>query len=356
MKKWLIPITVVLVLLAVPLISADTQSDLWDSLKVGYHFNQVTLASQDLDIKGNYNLTPGGAPAPANFTESDMILGSGAGDCGGYRDGRYFQIDAGFTSTAVNKTFSFWLKSILNSASGQLIYLDSQSGRTFLGEDFDGNPIYYDGSTSTFNAIDVDDYYPNWFYITAITDGTNSNIMWYINGVNIENVTNGITNLGGITRLCELFNAGSSQSYNGFIDEFLIFEKTLTQTEIDYLYNGGTGRELTEPPADSVPPALNITSPVNTTYIEGKILIDFNGTDISGVDSLWYYNGTGNTTYSVLINVSLSDGDYNYTFYANDTYGNIAEETVSFTMLLFLYPFQFSVQDYGREWIRINWT
>lgn len=106
---------------------------------------------------------------------------------------------------------------------------------------------------------------------------------------------------------------------------------------------------------DNTPPIITVTSPINTTYFEdvdNTILINFTAIDPAGIDALFYDNETGNTTYTVPVNVTLTTGIYTYTFYANDSLGNLGSETVLFNVSLG--PLNISIIDIGEEWIKIQ--
>ena len=76
-----------------------------------------------------------------------------------------------------------------------------------------------------------------------------------------------------------------------------------------------------------LPPNITISSPLNTTYnTTNTILIDFNATDDVSVSSLWYNNGTTNITHTAPVNLTLSNGNYTFTFYANDSANNVVSE------------------------------
>ena len=78
-------------------------------------------------------------------------------------------------------------------------------------------------------------------------------------------------------------------------------------------------------------PVLSVSSPTNISYPSNNITINFTATD-SYLDSLWYFNGSINISYTRPINITLADGKYNFIFYSNDSSNNIASQQVSFTV------------------------
>ena len=85
-------------------------------------------------------------------------------------------------------------------------------------------------------------------------------------------------------------------------------------------------------PLDGSPPIITVYSPINTTYDILNITIHFNATDTSGVSDLWYYNTTDNISYSSIDYALLPQGEYTFTFYANDTLNNVGSIDVKFTI------------------------
>jgi hypothetical protein len=84
---------------------------------------------------------------------------------------------------------------------------------------------------------------------------------------------------------------------------------------------------------DTGPPTITLVTPENTTYVTDSVDLNFSAVDISGISWTGYsLDGgdnitSGNTTFS-----GLSEGQHNVTVYANDTAGNMASETVHFTV------------------------
>jgi hypothetical protein len=86
---------------------------------------------------------------------------------------------------------------------------------------------------------------------------------------------------------------------------------------------------------DVTAPNITVYSPTNisyTTYAESMFLINFTATDNMAIDDIWYNNGTSNVTYTSANNITLTSGEYTFTFYANDTAGNVNSTQVSFNV------------------------
>ncbi|HYD03749.1 MAG TPA: PGF-pre-PGF domain-containing protein, partial [Alphaproteobacteria bacterium] len=90
---------------------------------------------------------------------------------------------------------------------------------------------------------------------------------------------------------------------------------------------------------DDGAPTISVASPLNMTYNDSKIDLNYSASDsISGIDECWYsVSGTiniSNTTLSSCINATLylMNGNYTLTLYANDTVNNIAAKTALFNI------------------------
>jgi len=86
------------------------------------------------------------------------------------------------------------------------------------------------------------------------------------------------------------------------------------------------------PQNDTTPPEIIVYSPLSQTYNNSLILVNFTAIDNSGIDKLWYNNGSVNISYTNPVTENLSDGTYTYIFYANDTSGNVNSTTRSFVI------------------------
>lgn len=130
----------------------------------------------------------------------------------------------------------------------------------------------------------------------------------------------------------EILNIGFPyQSANGgdseWVDEVGLWNRSLTESEISQLYDGGTGTFYSEIPADN-PPIVEINSPVSY-YNSSSVIITFNGSasDNRKIENISFWlNGERNETYTLssgnYTNLTLSrilaDGVYNWTYSATD--------------------------------------
>ncbi|MCX6749154.1 MAG: putative Ig domain-containing protein, partial [Candidatus Pacearchaeota archaeon] len=88
---------------------------------------------------------------------------------------------------------------------------------------------------------------------------------------------------------------------------------------------------------DTTPPVINIISPINlANYTSHIISINYTATD-ANLATCWYSLDNGVTNINVACNslitgITSVEGSNTWTIYANDTSGNIASQTVTFTV------------------------
>ena len=145
---------------------------------------------------------------------------------------------------------------------------------------------------------------------------------------------------GGINLFSSCYLDGNWKMDHVKFDEMMIWNRTLSASEILNLYDGGAGTFYSG--IVQIPPNVIINSPANSTY---NIPINFtvNATDGSGISNCWVTlnAGVSNITLENLVGdiynytapAVYSDGGYLAEFYCNDTGGSInGTETVSFTV------------------------
>lgn len=95
-----------------------------------------------------------------------------------------------------------------------------------------------------------------WYFVYAYHDVHEDEI-----GISVNNgPVNTLAYNGGVrngTSYLRLGSIGASQYFDGELDEWAIWDRTLTPQELEYLYNGGEGRAYPfgEPPVESEAPA-----------------------------------------------------------------------------------------------------
>ncbi len=79
---------------------------------------------------------------------------------------------------------------------------------------------------------------------------------------------------------------------------------------------------------DRVAPSLIVLNPQNMNYSNSTILVNISGNG----ENIWFFNGTGNSTYTSATYVVFTQGGNQLIAYANDSAGNINLSSVSFNV------------------------
>jgi len=226
--------------------------------------------------------------------------------------GQYFTKSSGYSSAATGLpltdfTYSIWFKSavidgeflnpfifsITNASAYFGLWIHSTpSGNTNKVE------ITYNGTTE----VTTIDGTSNASYQHLVITQTNSNIKYYLNGSLLDNFN--VTELTGDSTNIYLGQSSSSHEYKGDMDEFGIWNRVLTSTEITELYNSGAG--LTYPFGEK-----NVDA--NFDYVTDKtnaqIILEDTSTVVGATEiTQWTYLLDDTNIYYSIIN-----GDYNYT-------------------------------------------
>jgi len=188
-------------------------------------------------------------------------------------------------------TFSYWYnqKGDTSSTVGT-IYSDLSGQGIWIYISNDGSVKYrFDSYTCTYVSGHNDN---EWYYITHTWNPTLNEMKTYVDGVLKTTCTsdNGFrTDTGSFSRLGGE-NDGGNYFFNGTIDEFKIFNRTLTQTEITELYN---------------------TNPLSKYDAVGKFTNITEGSKYQSQTqaNLWQYVGLNSSDCSDVFTLSTRTGD-----------------------------------------------
>ena len=171
--------------------------------------------------------------------------------------------------------------------------------------------VYLNNMTITFTGINATEYI--------------TNVEWYLNDTLIADNITDITSGTSI-----VYDAIANTNFTNITGGNLTIKL--------YLTGDGTGTPIVSEisgyyiistPADTTAPSISVVSPTNTTYTTTTIL--FNVT-VDEAFSCWYTldNGISNVTMTNTsvtswnaTNTSMTQGQFNVSFYCNDTLGNI---------------------------------
>lgn len=171
-------------------------------------------------------------------------------------------------------------------------------------------------------------------FINKTTNSTNISTSYIEVNVSVNETNLDTINITLYNSTGDLINSSTSgstpYSYNftGLADGIYYLNATANDTANNL---GNTTTRTIQ--IDTILPTLNITNPINgTTYNVSYFLVQFSATDNVAIDTLWFSNGTTNTTYTTVTIASEANGAHTYTFYANDTAGNVNSTTVNITV------------------------
>ncbi len=261
-------LSVLSLMLLVPIVAVTAQSVSKDDLVIYYSFNQDTLQTEDIiDVSGNGN---DGFLHGSNLNIVDGIVGECMefpGNAAEYISVRQLQYVEPFPAL----TLAAWVKT---GVRGMISSWDrSEFFRFAVGDDVGGNNgttfVAFDHCCPIhdwFGATDVAD--DEWHHIVAVFDGKEKRI--YVDGqldASIESTTEmigaGAARYGfiGIGSEATDFNAnvGPTWAFNGLMDEYLMFHRALSDTEIEHLASGPM-----DPFADST--AVDPNGKLSTTW------------------------------------------------------------------------------------------
>lgn len=240
-------------------------------------------------------------------------------------------------------SYCLWAK-FESTPNMQFINLGSNPGGTGATDD-------YQLIRLTSDFVETENFAVN---LNEVVDGTNRNtntswayycsvwnadgdISLFIDGINISQDSTNTHTLDNVNRFyigVGEYRTSIVQPFDGLIDEVGVWQRELTETEVQNLYNGGDFcYPLATPP--STPPALLLnTDLVNNTinYNLNNITISFNGTITNNSD---FYNCTVYDNLSQLFNESnlnLSQNQnlvYNFSSVEKDFYFNIYCENIN---------------------------
>ncbi len=253
--------------------------------------------------------------------------------------------------TTSTPTFQFNATSDINTTFSCTLYINNTPYGT--------NTSVLNGTLTSIiaNASLIDGSYPWYINCTDINGTTQSSI--YIVGIDtippsivISTPKNGsVINYSAVTINWTGSDSGSGIAYYEISNDSVTWTNVGTSTSVTYNYADGAhtfyvkaydnaGNSNTTNVTfivDTTPPSLVINSPIQSyNYSSGSITANWNGSDnASGIayynisidGGAWIYVGT-NTSY----NLSLADGNHNFTVLAVDKAGWTTNKTVSFTV------------------------
>lgn len=333
MKKTIL--VLIVVLLGMISFVCASQQTMWDNLRACYYFdNSSDYGAYSWDCKNTYNATyvNGFTKNQTGFVNESILI----------QNGDYMDIGAsGSTFFGTNETWSVvgWLN-VTNfdvadgaSYSGGRVFSGYKNGGTtstvfaFGADDIsvygDDNPcmyVYLRNSGDTVNySIPLCPGTPNtneWYHVVFTYNG--SHYTTYCNGTQTVQGASTFYGFGSVSSNVDLFtynnNANPIYGLDGKVDELYFFNYTLTQSDIDILYNNHQPYQLVEytaPTVDNTPPSYssftnNGTNSPTDSIVNFSITIA-DETALSGY--IFAHNQSGTLTNSTFTSSSGTSAD-----------------------------------------------
>jgi len=234
-------------------------------------------------------------------------------------------------SSFSNKGFTLeaWVRAT-SSTGWRWIFAEDSGSYFFVGRSAFGQYMHWGFQDIGISAADVTNAAFNtntWYFVAVTWDGTtNANgVKLWLNGALVGQATATSTTFSAGN-----INIGARQSFNeywqGEIDEVRIYNRALSQSEIQGDMNTAIA------PLESTPPTVSITSPANGATVSGTITITATASDNVGVAGVQFKVdgnniGAEDTTspYSVSFDTTtVGNGNRVLSATARDTSGNTA--------------------------------
>jgi hypothetical protein len=234
----------------------------------------------------------------------------------------YFPIQNAYQSTYQGNGDVFITK--LNATGNSLVYSTYLGGNSYdFGE---GIAVDFAGNAYIMGYTDSSNFHTQTPYQTD--QGSGDAFMTEINATG-----NGLvysTYLGGSDDEYGYAIAMDSEG-NVYVTGYTKSSDFPTQNPYQTSYQGNIDAFVTKFPLDITPPYLSIVSPTSSVYTKNIIIVSFSG----DATHYWYYiDGidSSNQSWTEYVDRTLANGVYTLHVYGNDSAGNIAHETVNFTI------------------------
>ena len=195
------------------------------------------------------------------FVAGKVVSGpaANAADTGDSNGSKYLSVASDLGITGGTVSFSCWIRARTTGApaggfNAHFISLEDSGNHVQYGAFINNTAGTYVfrtyrsrggvGSTAiSSGSISLD----TWYYITFTYDSSDGGLIFYLNG---SSVATGTDTGNGTAGAADHFNIFAQQNgapfFSGLCDEFGIWSKELTTTEITDLYNGASGQTMIE--------------------------------------------------------------------------------------------------------------
>jgi Concanavalin A-like lectin/glucanases superfamily/Bacterial Ig domain len=301
-----------------------------NNLVAAYGFNENTGTTAN-DNSGNNNtgtLTNGPTWSPSGKFGA-AILFDGTNDLVNINSSTSLNLTNGMTIEAwVNPSNLTGYKTVIskeNGASNLAYALSANNSTSGSSNQRPDSRIRIGSNTRTVtgtNKLALN----TWTHLASTYDGTT--IRLYVNGVQVSS----LATTGNITTTSDLLRIGGSpalgtQYFAGLIDEVRIYNRALTQAQIQTDMNTPVAPDVTNPTVNITAPAagnvsgtINVTANASDNIAVTGVQFLLNGANLGAEDVTAPYSVSWNTT-------TVANGTYTLTARARDAAGNTTTST-----------------------------
>jgi hypothetical protein len=155
----------------------------------------------------------------------------------------------------------------------------------------------------------------------------NINVTASDSGGSLKNITIYLYNSTGLVNSTTTLTSPNFVNISNLANGIYYFNATA--------YDSAGNRNLTETrnvTIDTSAPLISIIRPQNLTYNNATQLVNISASDSIGISRIWFYNGTGNETYTTAVYRTFAEGSNTLYAWANDTSGNLNYTSVVFNI------------------------
>jgi len=233
-------------------------------------------------------------------------------------------------------TIEAWVKASTNPADDGQIVAKSNGQGWALKTSPDTGPHTFGVELSSASGATVQRYSTTvralntWYHIAGVYDAAGQTLTTYVNGVLDNGILRGTVPASQVSQNLNV-NIGRRSGgfyFSGIIDEVRIYDRALSQAEIQVDLDTPVGGAL--PPPDTTPPTVSISSPTDGASVAGTTSVSAVAADDVGVAAVQFLLDGGNlggevpsAPYTIQWNtVAASIGTHTLAAVARDFSGN----------------------------------
>ena len=255
-----ISIVMLLTIISIGGVSASTSTELNNDIFFAFNMNGTKGLS---DLTGNMINATIFSPTASliNITGKN-----GLGLTSNGANNNAFEINYSSAVETNNFTFSIWL----NTAS-QGYFSDAETTGQYRMRTIGGDWYYESGATSGYSNLGINIQDSTWHNLVVVSNATKT-CLW-IDGNNGSCYNSGIVSTGNDWHLFNSYNGAAG--FSGSLDEAYYFTRPLNDTEVEFLYNSGTGNFY---PFQDPPQNISVTAYNNSDFLINNYSLVLNGT------------------------------------------------------------------------------